>query len=79
MMNSLDRVNFVGCHLVTRSCYHCGWECQFVVVDGQVLTEPSPSDYCIGQKHHERWAIFKNVFYEGNDEQDTSILHKEES
>ena len=47
----------VGCHRETRACYHCGWECEMLVLDGYTLVEPSRHDYCCGPGHHERFAI----------------------
>ena len=53
---------FIGCYRTTRKCYHCGWLGEFLVMDGEQLTKPSPSDYCLGVKHHQK-------IYDANDGQ----------
>ena len=53
---------FVGCYRTTRRCYHCGFEMEMVVLDGEELTPPNPSDYCIGFRNHKKHGIFRNHY-----------------
>ena len=45
---------FVGCYRTTRRCFWCGWEQDYIVLDGEELTEPNKTDYCLGEKHHQK-------------------------
>lgn len=45
---------FVGCYRAVRQCFHCGFEVEFLVLEGEVLTEPSETDYCLGEQHHQK-------------------------
>ena len=50
----MSTTKFVGCYRTTRRCYHCGWESEIIVLEGEELTEPNESDYCLGEEHHSR-------------------------
>ena len=50
-------VKLINCHRETRSCYHCGYTDEFIVLDGYEMKPPSPDDYCIGEKHHKRFGV----------------------
>lgn len=43
---------FVGCYRTTRRCYHCGFEMEYVVLDGEEITKPSVTDFCAGVDFH---------------------------
>ena len=45
---------FVGCYRAVRRCFHCGFEVEMLVLEGEELTEPSDTDYCLGVAHHQR-------------------------
>ena len=54
-MNAVKtRANFIGCYRTTRRCFHCGYEMEFIVLEGRELTEPNVTDYCAGADFHEK-------------------------
>lgn len=71
----METTKFVGCYKTRRRCYHCGWEWDYLVVEGKELTHPNPTDYCTGyDQHQQRGGIHRNQYYYDYKKISSSIL-----
>lgn len=51
----------VGCKLIKRRCYWCGYEMYLLVSDEVELCPPSPEEPCYAGTFHEDYGMFINI------------------